>query len=98
MHQISARDVPIWVFFFFLPFFFFNLDPFLSGLTPLRGVGLVTAGGTETPVDFSAILLFLTRVPNSRPDTLVTICSLLLPPTSDLASEDSQQIVGVLYS
>ena len=36
------------------------MDPFLSGLKPLRGVGLVTAGGTETPVDFSAIFI----VPN----------------------------------
>ena len=39
---------------------------------PLRGVGLVTGGGTEHLL-ITAGYMFLIRVPNSRSDTLITI-------------------------
>ena len=42
------------------------------GSEPLRGVGLVTGGGTEHLL-ITAGYMFLIRVPNSRSDTLITI-------------------------
>ena len=53
------------------------MDPFLNGLKPLRGVGLVTAGGTETPLDFIAISF---HDPNLGTDFLFFLTSTLFFP------------------
>ena len=52
-----------------LMIFFFTHS---SAGEPLRGVGLVTGGGTEHLL-ITAGYMFLIRVPNSRSDTLITI-------------------------